>query len=561
MATNIKELTQHFSGLKQERSTWEHLWKDIRDYETPDLGAFEGENAYEGGKRYGRMYDAEAADCADILAAGLLGGVSSPSRPWLKLTTMDLELDKQPDVKEFLADVQNRMLMVFAKSEVYNALHRSYIELGAFGTACSIVQAHPERVVDMMNLTAGEYWLADDPYGRVDTMYRMVKMTAKQMVQKFGIDAVSDDVRTSLKDNPYRRFDVVHCIKPRQIRDVKKRDNRNKPWASIYWEKGRETILGESGYDDFPVLCPRWLTVGGGTYGRGPGAKALSAAKALQRLAKRLGVLTDYLSDPPIQYPARYAGQLQLFRPGGRIPVTAGDTDVLRSAWQVQATPEMLLQQIQDAKNQIQRYYHVNIFQMIAANQGTDRTATEIAALEQEKVMMLGPVLERLHTELLDPLVTNTFSLMVKADLIPEVPQALEGKELNVEYISILAEQQKNSSTNGVLRTIQQIGMLAQLKQDALDNLDADRAVNIIADANNVPPSMIVNGRQVALIRKQRADAQNAAAQQESALAMAQGMRDAGSAAASFASAEQQQPEGLDVALSAIQGNPQAQTM
>ena len=550
MAVDVKQLQQRLAGLKAERETWENLWYDIRDYEVPDLGAFPGERGYEGGKRYTRLYDAEAADSADILAAGLLAGVSSPLRPWLRLTTMDPDLDESPDVKQWLSELQDLILMYFAKSEVYNSLHRSYLELPAFGTACSIVQRHPDRVIDMMNLTVGEYWLAADPFDRIDTVYRHISMTAKQMVQKFGIDAVSTDVRSSLRDNPYRRFDVMHAIEPRLDRNVMKHDNHNKPWRSVYWEQGRSDgkVLGESGYDQFPALCPRWLTTAGSVYGRGPGAKALSAAKSLQRLQKQMGILTDYLSNPPIQYPTKYKGAMQLFRPGGRIPVDPADNDVIRSAWAVQASPEMLQAQIADARAQIQRYFNVNIFQMIAANQGTDRTATEIQALEQEKVMMLGPVLERLHTEMLDPLVSTAFGYLVEADLVPEPPQEMQGKELNVEYISVLAQMQKSSAVDGVMRTVQQIGVLAQMRPEALDKLDADETIDLLADMNGVPPSMIVAGSRVAIIRKQRAEEQAQQQQQMQAAQAASTIKDLGQAAGSVG--------GADIAMSPEQEQP-----
>lgn len=551
MAVDVKQLQQRFAGLKEERNTWENLWRDIRDYEVPDLGAFQGERSWEGGKRYGRLYDAEAADSADILAAGLLAGVSSPSRPWLRLTTMDAELDESPDVKEYLSDLQDLLLMYFAKSEVYNALHRSYLELPVFGTACSIVQKHPERMIDMINLTCGEYWLAADPYDRIDTVYRTLSMTAKQMVQKFGVDAVSSDVLGCLRDNPYKRFDVVHAIEPRLERDIMKHDNKNMPWRSVYWEQGRSDgmVLGESGFNQFPALCPRWLTSTGTVYGRGPGAKALSASKSLQRLQKRLGILTDYLSDPPIQYPAKYKGMTQLFRPGGRIPVDPQDNDTLRTAWAVQTDPQMLQAQIADARSQIQRYFNVNIFQMIAANQGSDRTATEIQALEQEKVMMLGPVLERLHTELLDPLVTNAFTFLVEADKIPEPPEAMRGRELNVEYISVLAQMQKSSAVDGIIRTVQQIGVLSQLKPEAIDKLDADKTIDLLADMNGVPPSMIVAGSRVALVREKRAQEQAQMQEQAAAAQAASSLKDLGAAADSqglgvaMSTAQEQQPE------------------
>ena len=533
MAADIKQLQQFFAGLKQERSGWETLWRDIRDYEVPDLGCFDGEEPHQGGKRYQRLYDAEAADSADIMAAGLLSGLSSPSRPWLRLTTMDPELDESPDVKDWLAALQQAMLMQFAKSEVYNALHRSYLELTAFGTACSVIQAHPEKVVDMINLTAGEYWLSDNAFGRVDTMFRRISMTAKQMAQKFGIDALSRDVQSACRENPFRRFTVIQAIVPRIDRDIMKHDDVNKPFASVYWEEGNDhgRVLAEKGYDDFPALCPRWLVTASSVYGRGPGAKALSASKSLQRMQKRLGILVDYLSDPPVQFPSKHSGRLDLYRPGGRIPVDPQDNESVRTAWEVKTDPSLISALIEARRQEIQRYYKVNIFQMIAAYQEGQRTATEIEALKQEKAMVLGPILERLHTELLDPLVSNTFALMVKADRIPEPPESMRGRELNVEYISILAEQQKASAVNGILSTVQQIGVIAQMRPESLDKLDADKTIDLLADMNNVPPSMIVSGQRVALIRSQRAQEQQAQLAQAQLAQAATAMKDLGQAA------------------------------
>ena len=550
---DLKGLRARLGALQEERSQWEPLWQDIRDYILPDTGHFSEDEHISAGKRYQRLYDAEAADCVDIIAAGILGGVSSPSRPWLRLTTMDKDLDDDPEVKQWLSDTQETMLMQFAKSEVYNALHRSYLELPTYGTACTIVQRHPESCIDVQNLTIGEYWLADNSYGRVDTMYRKISMTAKQMVQHFGFDACSSQVQASVKSTPFKRFNVIHAIEPRLERDIMRHDAINKPWASIYFEETASNgqVLSESGFDEFPVLAPRWLTSPSSVYGRGPGAKALSASKSLQRLQQRLAILADYLTDPPVQYPSSYRGLLQHFRPGGRIPVNPGDNDAIRSAWQVQTDPSIIQALIQARKQEIQRYFYVNIFQMIAASSADgQRTATEVAALEQEKVMMMGPVLERLHTELLDPLVTTTFNFMLEKGLITKPPSALSGQSLNVEYISVLAEAQKSADVNGILRTVQEIGTLAQFNPEALDKLDVDKTIDLLADKNGVPPSMIVAGRDVAMIRSQRAQQEQMQAQMAQAQQSASTLKDLSQA---YGGADQ-----LTQSMSAIQDSADA---
>ena len=520
-----KEVVQRYEALKQDRSSWEPLWRDIRDYILPDYGNFNGDEATSGSKRYRRVIDSTAIEAADILSSGLYSGVSSPSRPWLRLTTLDPDLDSVPEVKEWMTKVQNIMLMIFAKSGIYSHLQQAYVELPVFGQACVISRPHEDRVVNLQNVTVGEYCFSEDDFGFVDTLYRTISMTAKQMVQQWGIDAVSNVVRNAYQENPFTRFNVLHAIEPRWDRDPMKRDGLNKPWLSAYIDMSDYTLLSESGFDEFPAMCPRWQTCGGAVYGRGPGAKALSAAKSLQFLQKGLADLAAYQSNPPVTYPNTFKGELALMRPGGRIPLPPGAQDYIRNAWQVSADPNALQALIVARQEEIHRLFYTNVFQMFASTQDSDRTATEVMALEQEKIMMFGPVLERIHSELLDPLVASTFGFMVAQGRLPEPPEEIYQKPLNVEYISVLAEQQKASAAQGIVRLSQEIGMLSQINPSALDKLDTDATIEMLADINGVPPSLIVPGDKVALIRQSRAEQQQQMQAQENAAQAAQNLK------------------------------------
>lgn len=508
--TDPQEVLQRFESLKSERSSWESMWRDLCDFVLPDAGNFNAESASarDGDKRYGKLLDAEATHCADILAAGLLTGVSSPSRPWLRLTTLDQDLDNSQNVKEWLARVEELMLMIFAKAEVYNQLHQSYLELPVFGTSCTLVKPHPTAVISLENLTVGEYYLADDEYGRIDTLYRSFVMTAKQMVATWGLDAVSRDVRQAYNEqNPFKTFEVVHAIEPRFDRDLHKHDAMNMPFRSVYFDPtdDQKRILSESGFKDFPALCPRWFINAHAVYGRGPGAKCLSAAKRLQQHQERFDLLLDYATDPPMTFPMGNVQVRSQLRPGGRVPVSGpNDKASVGPVIEARADLNAIMAAIEQDKNQIRRFFHADTFQMIAQTANADRTATEVAALEQEKIMMLGPVLSRLHSEMLDPMVSNTFALMVERNMVPPVPEELQGRDLNVEYISILAKQQKSSASQGVGRFIQTIASISQIVPTALDKLDVDKAIDHIADYEGVPPDMVVAGDQVAIIRKDR---------------------------------------------------------
>ncbi|WP_373112304.1 portal protein [Sutterella wadsworthensis] len=528
-----RKVFERFSQLKEERATWEPLWRDIRDFILPQAGVFEGEKSYEGWRRHRKIVDPTPIQYADMLSSGLYSGVSSPARPWLKLTTKDPKLDEEPDVRQWLDDVQKQMLLLFAKSEVYSALHKSYIELPVFGTACTICRRHPTDTIALQNLTIGEYWLADDAYGRIDTMYRRLSMTAKQIVDQWGIDAVSINVRSLYQTDPFHRVNVIHGIEPRFDRDEQRRDGLNKPWRSVYFEEGADKkVLSEAGFDEFPALCPRWMTYANSVYGHGPGSLALSFSKSLQRLGTREATLVDKSTNPAMVYPMTYTGQLdQLLQPGGLIPVGPNDAQLVRPAWDLRGlSVDSLEALIARRQQQLQSIFYVNIFQMIAASAGDQRTATEVAALQQEKSMMLGPVLERLHSEMLDPLVATAFGFMIEDDLLPPPPEMLQGQQLSVEYISVLAEAQRTADAQGITKTIQEIGLIAQMKPDVLDKLDADIAVDKISSMNGVPPSMIVAGKNLALIRQQRTQVQQQAAMQQQAMNQADVLKNLGQA-------------------------------
>ena len=80
-------------------------------------------------------------------------------------------------------------------------------------------------------------------------------------------------------------FDVVHLTEPNINRDTGKLNARNKAFKSAYFELAGDgdKMLSESGYDESPILSPRWEINGEDVYGSNcPGMMALGTGKALQ---------------------------------------------------------------------------------------------------------------------------------------------------------------------------------------------------------------------------------------------------------------------------------------
>ena len=513
-------------ALWSERSSFDAHWREISDYLLPRASRFTVSKRNRGDKVWNNIYDSTATKALRVLSAGLMAGMTSPARPWFRLATSDPDLMESAAVKEWLFQVTTLMRDIYARSNTYRALHSLYEELGAFGTAATLVFDDFKNVQHMHTNTIGEYAIATDYKGDVNTLYRELQMTVSQLVQEFGVGNVSQTVK-NLHDtgNLDSWVTVYHTIEPRHIRDASKKDSRNMPYASCYFEAASEgeKVLRESGFKEFPVLAPRWAVVSGDVYGYSPGMEALGDIKQLQHEQLRKAEAIDYKTKPPVQAPTAYKnGGLDLLPGGVSFVDAATPHGGIRSAFEVNLELNYLLEDIQDVRRRIDSAFYADLFLMLANDTRSGITATEVAERHEEKLLMLGPVLERLHNELLSPMIDTTFDKVIRAGLMPPPPPELQGDNLNVEFVSTLAQAQRAVAVGNMDRYVNTIGAVATVKPEILDKLDADQYADVLADALGIDPSLVVADERVAIIRQQRAQAQAQANQQAQAPEMAQ---------------------------------------
>ena len=511
------KLFTRWGQLKSERASWWAHWQEITTYLLPRNGRYFRQDRDKGWRRHNNIYDNTGTRALRTLGAGMMAGATSPARQWFRLGTVDPELNQYYPVKIWLDDVTRRMQSVFQRSNTYRTLHGMYEELGAFGTSASLVMGDYKNIIHHYPSTVGEFAIATDYQGRVNTIYREFEKTVHEMVQEFGYKNCSQAVR-----NMYDRgsldawVPIIHAIEPRSDRDPTKRDALNMEWASYYFEVGGDPnkYLREGGFKNFPGLVPRWNVVGGDIYGNSPGMEALGDIKQLQHEQLRKAQAIDYKTKPPLQVPTGMKNRDVETLPGGISFVDAAGNGI-RTTFEVQLDLSHLLADIQDVRGRVNGAFYADLFLMLANATDTRMTATEVAERHEEKLLMLGPVLERLHNELLDPLIDSTFARMVEAGIVPPAPPELQGMDLSVEFVSMLAQAQRAIGTNGVDRFVGNLGVVAGIKPEVLDKFDGDAWVDAYSDMLGVDPRMIVASDKVAVIRKQRAQAEAAAAQSE----------------------------------------------
>lgn len=543
--TRKELILQRWYALKNERSSWIREYKDISNVLLPRAGRFFVEDRNRGNRRNQNIFDSTATKSLRVLGAGLMAGATSPARPWIMLKTPYDDLNKQKPVKAWCSQVTKLILDIFNRSNVYRALHSTYEEIGAFGTGAAIIMSDFKDVIRMYPLTAGEYCISTSDRGEVDTLYREFQLTVAQLVKKFGFTNVSDNTQDMYKTGNLDVWrTVIHCIEPNEDRDPSKTDAANMAWTSTYLEVGGSSdsqqtsnmgttggdnaLLSVSGFKKFRVVAPRWSTYGGDIYGNGPAMDALGDVRQLQHEQLRKGQAIDYMTRPPLQAPTSLKNHDIDTLPGGLSYADASTASGgIKTLFEVNLPLQYLLQDIEDVRGRIKSAFYEDLFLMLANNTNANMTATEVAELHEEKMLMLGPVIERLHDELLAPLVDAAFDIISEAGLLPPPPPQLQGLQLQVEFVSILAQAQKQIGTNSIDKLTMGLGAVAMMQINAqqqptvLDNFDPDGWYDQYTDALGTDPTLDIDPDQRDANRnakaKAAAKAQQAAQMQQAA--------------------------------------------
>lgn len=505
-------LRRRLEALEKERKSWDSHWRDLAFHFMPRRSRFldAGERTNNGDVR-NHLEDDIGVLALRTLASGMQSGLTSPARPWFSLTLQDEWLTEFQPVKEWLHQCYERMVNVFARSNFYDQIHMLYRELGTFGTGVMLVEEDVKTTIRCRTLTAGEYSLDVNASGRVDSLYRRIRMTSRQVVQAWR-DTCPERIKTLAEKDSEQWLTLLHAIEPNPRHKDGSRNSRVRPWRSVYMllEGGTE-ILEVGGYYEFPALCPRWDTTASDVYGSSPAMDGLGDCRQLQKITEDGRLALEKEVNPPLLI-SQGAGIDDVDVSPGALTFTsslAQGQPQVTSLYQVRANLQALGNTKAQLKQQIREMFFNDLFLMITqANR--QMTATEVAERNSEKMLLLGPVLDRLRSELFQPLIERTWGILDRLGILPPPPvqlvPELAGQEIKIEFISILAMAQKQAGIAAINQTVAFIGQVAAMmqSQEPLDKFNADEAIDEVAEMQGVPPKLIRSNEEVAARREQR---------------------------------------------------------
>ncbi|MEW8042038.1 MAG: portal protein [Candidatus Thiodiazotropha endolucinida] len=510
--------------LFKELNIWIPHWRSIQEFISPRRGAFLLKNPKKA-PRFSSIIDNTASMASRNLAAGMQAGVTSPARKWFALGLEDKDMAEFGENKRWLQTVSRLMYRIFRKSNFYEATQMAYGNLGNFGNAGMLVMPDFNNVIHCHQLPVGSYALDHNDKGEIDTVYRNIEMTVRNIVLKFGENNLPNQIKDDHRRGDYLNTYIVrHAIEPNGQNFDDYRAIKRFPFVSIYWIDGtfRDGFrpLHVSGFHEFPGMFPRWDLESGDTYGTGPGSVVLGDVKQLQTEQREKGKAIAKMVNPPLQAPATMKHSTISTLPGGLNfhQSQMNGNDGVRPVYQVDPKLGEMREDIFEVQQRIKRGFYEDLFLMLANDRRAQPvTATEIQERHEEKLLMLGPVLERQDSELLDAIIDRTFALADRARLFPPVPEDIVDRDIEVENISILAQAQKAVGVAAIESTVAYVGNLAGVKQDIIDKLDLEQSVDEYADMMGAPPSIVRSDDDVAEIRNDRMSQEQALAQSQMA--------------------------------------------
>jgi len=525
--TEQERRTRRVASLKSERTPFDTEWKDLARQVAPQAGRFlpSTDPNRDRNSLRGSILNPAAGIALRALSAGFMSGVTNPAMPWVMFKMADPDLNRYKPVKEWLDIAKITMMEWKLKSNIYAIYPKVYRDIGLFATGgMGIMETRLGDGIRATHFPIGSFCIGVDHEGRVNTAVREYKMTCEQMVGEFGKDKVSSPVKTAYERGNYDQwFDVVWMVEPNPKRREGGFLSKDLPFISIKWEpteKGEP--LSEKGYHEFPLMFPRWDVEGESAWGTDcPGMMAFGSTKSLQTREKEGLNALHKAVNPPM------AGPVGMERPSlipGSVTIEPqGPGQGFRAAVQIDPHYREMRESCAEVVQDIRSIFFSDLFLMLTNSTDHNKTAYEVAQLQQEKLQQLGPVSIRVNDELLDQDVMRTFGILQRAGALPPPPPEMQDAIMTIEYITTMSQALKSVGITGIERLYQFAGGLVPIfGATILDKFNTDESIDQYAERIGTPPAIVRDKKEVDTLRQDRAQQQQMAQMAQNVAGMAQ---------------------------------------
>lgn len=514
MPSRGSKILDRFGRVANLRATFETNWQEISDHCTGRRW-FIARDDIPGRIRHRDIYDNTSMVSGVLLASGLHTLLTNTATTWFRMKPEFDELLEDPETAIWFEDAEHVMYSHFNRPEArfMSQMHEMYHDLVHYGTSSMWVLDKPGQGVAFSARPLRETYITQDSEGVIDTYFRKLEMTNRQAVDLLGAKNVPRAAKEIENGNGEKVMEYLHWIRRNDDPDPAQMGSKGMPWSSSYIDFENGNILSEGGYRELPYLVARWSTDAGEVYGRGPGYQALPAQKMLNQM-KRTVLEAGQLAVRPPAF-VRNDGVLTQLRlnPGGVTYLGPDDGSGVSpiTFMETKVRPDIGTELLERERVAVRGAYHFELLQLL---QDPRMTATQVIELASKMSRLLSPILGRMQSEVLEPMIERVFSILLRQGRFLPPPPALQGQEIRVEYVSPIARAQREGDAAAIVDTFTVATNLATTDPGVMDNLNGDEAIREIARAKGVPLSVLRPQAEVAALREER----NKQAQQQQAL-------------------------------------------
>ena len=281
-------IDKHFEHLKGKRSTWERHWQELAEYVLPHRSDFTSKRSL-GEERLEMAFEGTAMRALKRFASQIHNVFTPMGAEWFKLTTGITAIDKQRDVQLWLEEASKIVKHHISRpsSNFHSAIYQYYLEAGAFGTGIVFVEDIPGIGPRFRNFPLSDCVLAAGGEMEIDTIYRLYKQTAKDLVSRYPIETLPEDIaKKGLGEKMLEEEDVVHLVCPAWTLREFLPEKWDKPYVSITYLKDKKRVIQVGAYDEMPYICARWERSDREIYGRGPAWEVLPDMRLMNEVEK-----------------------------------------------------------------------------------------------------------------------------------------------------------------------------------------------------------------------------------------------------------------------------------
>lgn len=516
MSSDAAAIIKRHNALKTKRQTEvENTWADCFALSLPLRGdglysgaTVTGANA--GNVAQSKIMDSTAGDCINILAANIMAGLTPANSAWFAL-----DVGNETDEERRWLDESSTLL--------WENIHMGNFDAEGFECCQDIAAAGMFALFIDEDREKGGFtfhqWPLAQVYvssthadGRLNIVHREYELTAEQATEEFGEKNVPERIRKCMEGgSPDEPFTFIHAIYPRMGPRGSAKLARNMPIASCHIELVSKMECREGGYNEMPVVVPRWTRLPRSLYAVGPLYTALPNVRTLNDL-KRLELdAADIAVSGMWIVEDDGVINTRTIKIGPRKMVIAASVDSMKaletgSNFQLS---ESMIAQLQAAIRKVM------MADQLTPQDGPQMTATEIRVRVEMIRKLLGPIFGRLQAEYLKPFVERCFGLAYRAGVFKAPPQSLAGRNFSVRYVSPMARAQKLDEVEAIESTFAAALQLIQVEPDIMDRFDIGEAIKIMVEGRGAPVKILRDDDAIAAIREQRqAAAKQAQAQQ-----------------------------------------------